>query len=334
MNKNFTRRQALNLGLTTLAASFAPLSSALSDTKYPTQPIRLIVPRPAGGVVDVVGRVWGNQAGAILDGTIVVDNIGGGGGTIGTAQAARATSDGHTLLLGSTSDLVLNPIIRPNLGYDPVKDFTPISIMAVSVAAIAVNASLPVTSLKELAAYAKANPGKLSYGSAGAGTMANLAGELFKELAGLPDIVHVPYKGAAPGISDLVAGHIPMMAANVSDAAIELHRAGKIRLLAAASERRVTAAPEIPTGAEAGYPDFIAQLFMGLFTPARTPQPVVDRLAAVTTEVMAEKDFQAKLIAQAFEPVPGSNPETARKYMAEEVARWTPVLKRTGMTTN
>jgi tripartite-type tricarboxylate transporter receptor subunit TctC len=334
MNKTLNRRQALHAGLATLAASFAPLSTAFGQTKYPAQPVRLIVPRPAGGVVDVVGRVWGNQAGAILEGTIVVDNVGGGGGTIGTAQAARATADGHTLLLGSTSDLVLNPIIRPNLGYDPVKDFAPISIMAVSVAAIAVNASLPVTSLKELAAYAKAHPGKLSYGSAGAGTMANLAGELFKELAGLPDIIHVPYKGAAPGIADLVAGHIPIMAANVSDSAIELHRAGKIRLLAAASERRVTAAPEIPTGAEAGYPDFIAQLFMGLFAPAKTPQPVVDRLAAVTEQVMADKDFQSKLTAQAFEPVQGSNPESARKYMADEVARWTPVLKRAGMTTN
>jgi tripartite-type tricarboxylate transporter receptor subunit TctC len=334
MNNSVTRRQALNLGLTTLAASFVPLTAAFGDVKYPTQPIRLIVPRPPGGVVDVVGRVWGAQAGTLLDGTIVVENIGGGGGTIGTAQAARATADGHTLLIGSTSDLVLNPIIRPNLGYDPVKDFAPISIMAVSVAAIAVNASLPVTSLKELAAYAKANPGKLSYGSAGAGTMANLAGELFKELAGVPDIVHVPYKGAAPGIADLVAGHIPMMAANVSDTAIELHRAGKIRLLAAASEQRVTAAPEIPTGAEAGYPGFIAQLFMGLFAPSRTPQPIVDRLAAVTTQVMADKEFQGKLIAQAFEPVPNSNPETARKYMAEEVARWAPVLKRTGLSTN
>ena len=334
MNKTLTRRQALNAGLATLAASFAPLSSAFSNTKYPNQPIRLIVPRPAGGVVDVVGRVWGHQAGGLLDGSIVVDNIGGGGGTIGTAQAARAAADGHTLLIGSTSDLVLNPIIRRNVGYNPEKDFAPISIMAVSVAGIAVNPSLPVTSLRELAAYAKANPGKLSYGSAGAGTMANLAGELFKELAGTPDVVHVPYKGAAPGLADLVAGHIPVMAANVSDTAIDLHRAGKIRLLAAASERRVTAAPDIPTGAEAGYPDFIAQLFMGLFTPARTPQPVVDRLATVTEQVMADKEFQAKLVAQAFEPVSGSNPDAARKYMAEEVARWTPVLKRAGMTTN
>jgi tripartite-type tricarboxylate transporter receptor subunit TctC len=334
MNKSFTRRQAIKLGLTTLAATSMPLTVARGDVKYPTQPIRLIVPRPPGGVVDVVGRVWGNQAGAILDGSIVVENIGGGGGTIGTAQAARATADGHTLLIGSTSDLVLNPIIRPKLGYDPVKDFAPISIMAVSVAAIAVTASLPVKTLGELVDYAKANPGKLSYGSAGAGTMANLAGELFKELAGVPDIVHVPYKGAAPGIADLVGGQILIMAANVSDTAIDLHRTGKIRLLAAASERRVTAAPEIPTGAEAGYPDFIAQLFMGLFAPAKTPQPVVDRLAAVTEQVMADKDFQGKLIAQAFEPVQGSNPETARKYMADEVARWTPVLKRAGMTTN
>jgi tripartite-type tricarboxylate transporter receptor subunit TctC len=332
MNKSLTRRQAINLGLTTLAASFVPLSSTSGQAAYPTQPIRLIVPRPPGGVVDVVGRVWSSQAGAILNGNIVVENVGGGGGTIGTAQAARAAADGYTLLIGSTSDLVLTPIIRPNLGYDPVKDFAPISIMAVSVAAIAVNASLPVKTLGELAAYAKANPGKLSYGSAGAGTMANLAGELFKQLAGVPDIVHVPYKGAAPGIADLVAGHIPMMAANVSDSVIALHRAGKIRLLAAASAERVTAAPEIPTGAEAGYPDFIAQLFMGLFAPARTPQPIVDRIAAATSQVMGDKGFQAKLIAQAFEPVSGSNPESARKYMAAEVSRWAPVLKRAGMT--
>jgi tripartite-type tricarboxylate transporter receptor subunit TctC len=332
--KNLTRRQALNAGLATLAASFAPLSDAFGQTKYPAHPVRLIVPRPAGGVVDVIGRVWGNQAGAALEGTIVIDNLGGGGGTIGTLQAARAAADGHTLLLGSTSDLVLNPIIRPNLGYDPVKDFAPISIMAVSVAGIAVNASLPVTSLKELVAYAKANPGKLSYGSAGAGTMANLAGELFKQLAGLPDIVHIPYKGAAPGIADLVAGHIQIMAANVSDTALDLHRAGKIRILAAASERRVTAAPEIPTGAEAGYPDFIAQLFMGLFVPAKTPQPIIDRLAAVSEQVMADKEFQEKLVAQAFEPVQGSNPASAKKYMADEVARWAPVLKRAGMITN
>ena len=165
-----------------MAASFAPLSTAHGDTKFPTQPIRLIVPRPAGGVVDVVGRVWGNQAGALLNGIGVVEDRAGPGRHHRHRAGRAAPAPTATLLIGSTSDLVLNPIIRPNVGYNPVKDFTPISIMAVSVAAIAVNASLPVTSLQDLAAYAKANRGKLSYGSAGAGTMANLAGELFEGL--------------------------------------------------------------------------------------------------------------------------------------------------------
>jgi tripartite-type tricarboxylate transporter receptor subunit TctC len=206
--------------------------------------------------------------------------------------------------------------------------------MAISVAAIVVNASLPVKTLPELVAYAKANPGKLSYGSAGAGTMANLAGEMFKQLAGLPDIVHVPYKGAAPGLSDLVAGHIPMMAANVSDAAIELHKAGKVRILVATSEQRISAAPDVPTGIELGYPDFIAQLFMGLFAPAATPKPIIGQLAQATQQAMADTDFQAKLTAQAYDPVTDSDPAKAAKYMQEELARWTPVLKASGMKTN
>jgi tripartite-type tricarboxylate transporter receptor subunit TctC len=326
------RRQALRVGLASLAAAFAPFP-ALAQNRYPDRPIRLIVPRPAGGVVDVIGRQWGERVKASL-GTVVIENIGGGGGTIGTAAAARAPADGYTLLIGSTSDLVLNPMLMPNLSYDPIKDFAPVSIMAISVAAIVVNASLPVQTLPELVAYAKANPGKLSYGSAGAGTMANLAGELFKQLAGLPNIVHVPYKGAAPGLADLVAGHIPMMAANVSDAAIELHKAGKIRILAAASEQRVSAAPYVPTGAELGYPGFIAQLFMGLFTPATTPTPIIDQLAQATHQVMADEDFQAKLSAQGYEPVTDSDPAKTAKYMQDEVARWAPVLKASGMKTN
>ena len=253
MNKNFTRRQALNLGLTTLAASLAPLSSALSDTKYPTQPIRLIVPRPAGGVVDVVGRVWGNQASTILDGTIVVDNIGGGGGTIGTAQAARATSDGHTLLLGSTSDLVLNPIIRPNLGYDPVKDFTPISIMAVSVAAIAVNASLPV----HLAQGARGLcQGQSRQAVLRLGRRRNHGEPRGRTVQG----TRRSARHRACAVQGRGAGHLRSRRRPHSDDGRQRlgrrHRSciapARFACCAAASERRVTAAPEIPTGAEAG----------------------------------------------------------------------------------
>jgi tripartite-type tricarboxylate transporter receptor subunit TctC len=332
MKNDMNRRRALVLGLTSLAASFAPLP-VFGHGKYPDRPIRLIVPRAAGGQVDVIGRQWAERMNALL-GTVVIENMGGGGGMIGTAAVARAQADGYTLLLGSTSDLVLNPVIMPQLSYDPIKDFAPVSIMAISVPAIVVSASVPVKTLPEFVAYAKANPGKLSYGSSGAGTTTNLCGELFKQLAGLPDIVHVPYKSAGPSLADLVAGHIPMIAANVSDAAIELHKAGKVRILVVASQQRISAAPDVPAAAEAGYSDLIVQQFMGLFAPARTPKPIIDQLAQVTQQVMANKEFQEKLIAQAFEPVMDSDPAKAAKYLEDELLRWTPVLKASGMKMN
>jgi tripartite-type tricarboxylate transporter receptor subunit TctC len=164
--------------------------------------------------------------------------------------------------------------------------------------------------------------------------MANLAGEMFKQLAGLPDIVHIPYKGAAPSLADLVAGHIPMVAATISEGAIELHKSGKVRILVAATDQRISAVPDVPTSAEAGYPDFIAQLFMGLFAPAGTPKPIIDQLAKATQEAMADEEFQAKLTAQGYEPVANSNPTLAAKYIQEERDRWTPVLKASGMKSN
>ena len=167
-----------------------------------------------------------------LLGTVYVENQGGGTGTIATGEGARARADGHTILVGSTSTMVLNPMTMAKVPYDPAKDFVPIGIIAVSTTSIVVHASVPVKTLKELIAYAKANPGKLSYGSAGIGTMSNLSGELFKQLTGLNDLVHIPYKGAGPGITDLVSGHIPMMTPNITGQLLELHRAGKIRILA------------------------------------------------------------------------------------------------------
>jgi tripartite-type tricarboxylate transporter receptor subunit TctC len=300
------RRQALVLGLTSLAAAFAPLP-VFGQAKYPDRPIRLIVPRGAGGQVDVIGRQWAERINALL-GTVVIENMGGGGGTIGTATVARAQADGHTLLLGSTSDLVLNPVIMPHLTYDPLKDFAPIAIVATTVPAILVNTSVPANTLQELVAYAKANPNKVSYGSSGAGTITNLCGELFKQLAGLPDMVHVPYKSAGASLGDLVAGHIPVIAANVSDAAVEFHKAGKVRMLVVASQQKIKAAPDVPTAKEAGYPDLIVEQFMGLFAPAGTPRPVIEQLAQATKQVMSNEEFQGKLIAQGFDPVMDSDP--------------------------
>jgi len=187
------RRDVLGLALSALSLSIIRSRGAAAQARYPDRPIRLIVPRSAGGVVDVVARLWGEQVKPQL-GTVIVENQGGGGGIIAAAAVARARPDGYTLLAGTTSELVISPAIISTPGHDPVRDLAPVATTAISVSALMVHASLPVHTLKELVAYAKANPGKLSYGSAGVGTTAHLCGELFKQIAGLPDIVHVPYR--------------------------------------------------------------------------------------------------------------------------------------------
>lgn len=323
------RRRLLQLTGAGLAFGVGPKAVYAQDS-YPQRPIRLIVPRSAGGVLDIIGRHWASWE-TIKLGTVVVDNRGGGGGMIGTAEVAHVEADGYTLLLGSTSDLVLNPALTAHALYDPIKDFSPVSVLAISVAAIIVHASVPAHNLKELAAYATANPGTLSYGSAGAGTMTNLCGELFKKLADVPGIVHVPYKGSAAGYSDLVAGHIPMMAANITGTILAMHRAGQVRILAVATDHRLAAAPEIPTTAEGGYPDLIAQLFVGVFAPAGTPRPIIDRLATTSQAAIADQDFQKKLEAAGFQAIVGFGPERTAQYLNEELVRWTPILKASGL---
>jgi tripartite-type tricarboxylate transporter receptor subunit TctC len=327
------RRDLLAFGLA--SASIAALRSfpASAQATYPEHQIRLVVPRAAGGVVDVVARLWAERAKPQLGG-IVIENQGGGGGTIAATAVARAAGDGYTLLAGTTSELVINPVIMSQPSYDPIKDLVAISITAVSVSSLMVHESVPARTLRELIAYAKANPGKLSYGSAGTGTPSHLCGELFKLLADLPDIVHVPYKGAAPGLADFFSGHIPMMAASVSPPVLEMHRAGKIRILVAGTGRRLAGAPDIPISTDVGFPDLITQQFMGLFAPAGTPRQIIEQIAALTQEITADKDFQNKLVRAGFEPVTDSGPQAAAKYVHEELARWTPLLKASGLRSN
>jgi tripartite-type tricarboxylate transporter receptor subunit TctC len=324
------RRDLLKLALGSLAGATLA-APADAQGPWPDRPIRLIVPRSAGGVLDIVARQWAEWVKGPL-GSIVVENQGGGGGIIGTAMAARSAPDGYTLLLGSTSDLVLNPALNSKINYE-AKDFAPIATMAISVASIIVHPSVPARNLKELAAWAKANPSKLSYGSAGAGTMANLAGELFKSLAGTPDIVHVPYRGAAGGYADLIAGQVPMFASNISDQMLELHRAGKVRILAVATEQRLAIAPELPTTAEAGYPELIAKLALGLFAPAGTPEPILDQLAEVTRKSLDDAEFRGKLVQAGFEPVLGVGRRETAAFIAAEQARWTPIVMSSGLRT-
>jgi tripartite-type tricarboxylate transporter receptor subunit TctC len=320
------RRDALAGGLSTLATAMA----AARGYAYPDHAIRLVVPFSPGGATDVVGRLWAERMKPVL-GTVVTENRGGGGGVTGAAEVARAQPDGHTLLFGNTSTQVLIPAIMHNAPYDPLKDFVGIYILCNTPTSIAVHASVPARNLAELIAYAKANQGKLSYGSAGAGTLTNLAGELFKQLIGAPDIVHIPYKGAAPGVADLASGHIPMMTPNVGAALIEFHRAGKVRILAVNAVERIKAAPDIPTAVEAGLPGMIAGNLNGLFAPAGVAEAIVERLAETTRETMADADVQRVLVASGFEPITDSGPGATRQFIAEELARWTPVMKATGL---
>jgi tripartite-type tricarboxylate transporter receptor subunit TctC len=323
------RRDVFELIVSSLAATaLAPLS-AFAQAKYPDRPIKLMVAFSAGGVNDVVGRHWAERMKALL-GTVYVENQGGAAGTLATGEVARAQPDGYTILLGSTSTMVLNPMTMAKVPYDPAKDFVPIAILAVSTTSVVVHASVPAKTLRELIAYAKANPGKLSYGSAGTGTMSNLSGELFKQLAGLNDLVHIPYKGAGPGMTDLVSGHIPVMTPNITGQVLELHRTGKIRILAMNAPERLKAAPDIPTAIEEGLPNMIGQLFLGLFAPAATPTAVIDRITEATHKAMADPEFQKVLIASGLEVLPDSNSEKAKRFIDEEIARWGPVVKAAG----
>jgi tripartite-type tricarboxylate transporter receptor subunit TctC len=322
------RRELLTLALTALASAVMP-RVGMGQGRYPERPIKLMVAFSAGGVNDVVGRQWAERMKSLL-GTVYVENQGGGTGTIASGEVARAPADGYTLLLGSTSTMVLNPMTMAKVPYDPAKDFVPIAIIAVSPTSIVVHASVPVKTLPELIAYAKANPGKLSYGSAGTGTMSNFSGELFKQLTGLNHLVHIPYKGAGPGVADLVSGHIPMMTPNVTGQLLEFHRAGKIRILSVNGPRRLSAAPEIPTAIEEGVTGMIALLFHGLFAPAATPQAIVGRISDSTHAAMADPEFRKVLSAAGLEPVADSTSESAKRFIGEEIARWGPVVKATG----
>jgi tripartite-type tricarboxylate transporter receptor subunit TctC len=318
------RRDVLGLGL----AALAPLP-ALAQGKYPERPIRLIIPYPPGGVYDATGRPWAEKAKAHL-GTIVIENIGGAGSSLGTAAAARARPDGYTILLGGNSGLVINPIASTKSPYDPVRDFEPIAILGRNATAIVVNPAQPFQTLRELVDYAKAHPGKLSYGSSGVGTPNHLIGELLKSQAEL-NIAHVPYRGAGPAMTDLISGHIPMNFQSITGQAIEMHNTGKQRILAITSDTRLAAAPNVPTVAEAGMPMLAATQFIGLFAPKGTPNDILARLVQATRNAMADSELQRMFTTSGFEPELDSSPEKTRRTLIDETARWTPVIRSIGL---
>jgi tripartite-type tricarboxylate transporter receptor subunit TctC len=297
---------------------------------YPTRPIRLVIPFPPGGAYDAVGRPWADKMKPLL-GTVVVENIGGASGALGAAAVARARPDGYTILLGGTLTHVNEALLKSRPLYDPVKDLDPIASVAANSLCIAVHPAVPVQSLKELIAYAKANPGKLSYGHAGVGSIQHLTGELFKSLAGTPEIVQVPYRGTGPLITDLVGGQVQLGMPGVTGQLLEFHRSGKMRVLAVTSLTRLIAAPELPTAAELGFPGMTVTGSIGLLAPAGTPIEIIEQVAEATRTAVAEPAYKQMLIDAGIEPTLESNPEKFRRSLAADVALWTPVIKALGL---
>src|SRR3954471_22603451 len=251
--------------------------SVFAQDAYPSKPIHIVVPTSAGGVHDVIGRIWADRVKPSL-GSVIVENRAGGGSSTGLTYVAQSPADGYILLVGSTSTLVLREG-GGNRAYDALKDITSVSIVATTSTSIAVNPSVvPVKSVKELIDYVKAHPGKLSYGSGGVGAITHITPELFKQRAGGLDILHVPYRGMGPAMNDLLGGTIGIVFPNITAQVVELHRTGKLRILSVNAPERLDACPEILTTSEAGLPDFVSQIFFGIFAAAGTPKPILETI--------------------------------------------------------
>jgi tripartite-type tricarboxylate transporter receptor subunit TctC len=318
-----SRREIL-LGAGTLGALALP-SSGKADT-YPTRPVRLVVPFAAGGSNDVIARPWADKMGSTF-GPIIIENIAGAGGAVGCASVARAPADGYTLLLGNAGNQIVIPLASTRPTYDSTRDFRAIYRLVSNGLAFAVHPSLPVENLAQLIAYAKANPGKLSYGSAGVGTTNQLAGEMFKLQAGLPDIVHVPYRGAAPATNDLIGGQLPMIVAVMTGQLLQLHESGKLRILALTTERRMAGAPNIPTAVESGMPDLKFDGWFSLFAPKATPDSIIGRLAQATHRVMSDASLLEAYRAEVMEPDLDSGPDKAQLIVQDGIERLSPLIK-------
>jgi tripartite-type tricarboxylate transporter receptor subunit TctC len=320
-----TRREAIagfagGLALLTGKAAFA-------QAAYPSRTIKLIVPYPAGGTTDFLGRLVADQLKSGLGATVIVENKPGAGTTLGADQVAKADPDGYTLLMATSTTLAINKTLYKKLAYDPVKDFTPIALIAGVPFALIINPSIPAKTLPEFIAYAKTKPG-LAYGSAGNGSPQHLGAEMVKTAAGI-DIRHVPYRGSIPAMLDVIAGHIPFMVVDLQPALQQI-REGKVRCLGVTTPKRVAAAPDIPTLAEAGLAGFELVAWQGVVAPAGVPRAIVDQLAAQIGALMVDPATREKLTTISLEPLPASTPDSFAVYVKAEVDRWSGIVKNSG----
>ena len=310
--------------LACLMIALSPAAAAQSD--YPSRPIRLIVTVPPGGAADFIARLVGAKLAESFGQPVLVDNRGGAGGTIATDAVAKAPADGYTLLQNSITTHGVGPHLYARLPYDPVKDFAPVSGLALLPLIMAINADLPFKSVQELIADSK--KGSLNFASSGNGGAPHMAGELFKSETGA-SITHVPYKGSGPAVADLVGGRVQIMF-DAAPSLIQHVKSGKLRVLAAASAQRNRLLPEVPTFAELGYPKVAVSLWYGLLAPAGTPRSSIEKLNAAVIKALEAPDVREKLLAQGAEPMPGT-PEAFAAFMREEMAKWAPVVKQAGV---
>lgn len=323
-----TRRFALGsiASAVVLGAGLLGGTSALAQA-YPTKPVTIIVPFAAGGTTDILARIIGQALTAELGQSVVVDNRAGAGGNIGGQAAAKATPDGHTLFMGTVGTHAINASLYKKMPFDPVKDFAPLTRVANVPNLLVANPAQPYKSVKDLIAYAKANPGKVNFGSSGNGSSIHLSGELFKSLAKV-DMQHVPYKGSAPAVTDLLGNQIGIMFDNMPSA-IQHVRSGKLVPLAVTTAKRSPELPSVPTIAEAGVPGYEATSWFGMFAPAGTPAPVLAKLNAAIVKVLGQPDVKKKINEQGAE-VYSETPEQFAAFIQTESVKWGKVVKESG----
>jgi len=306
-------------------AAMPPLATAQG---YPAKPIRWISPWPAGGANDIFSRAIGQRIGESLGQQVLVDNRPGAAGTIGSDIAAKAPADGYTLVMGSSPTHAIAPALYPALPYDPLRDFSAVTLVGSVPNVLVLHPSVPAKTVKEFIAVAKARPGKLNFASTGNGTSQHLSAELFKFMAGL-DMVHIPYKGTAPALTELVAGQVDLAFENMP-ALIPHIQAGRLRALAVTTTKRSAVMPELPTIAEAALPGYDASVWFGVFAPAGTPRPVIDRLHGEILKALQTQDLKSRMIAMGTD-VSGMGPDDFSAYVRKEIPKWANLVKAAGV---
>ena len=321
-----TRRQAVVSGLSG-ALAMIPARAVFAEAVYPSRTIKLIVPYPAGGITDLLGRLVADQLKTGLGATVIVENKPGAGSSLAAEYVARSAPDGHTIMIATSAALAINKSLYRNLRYDPVKDFAPISLVAAIPFALIINPAMPVKTLAEFIAYAKENPG-LAYGSAGNGTPHHLGAEMLKAAAGI-NVRHVPYKGSVLAMLDLIAGQTSFMVMDLPPALPQI-RDGKVRALGVTTLKPVAAAPDIPPLSESGLPGFELVGWQGIVAPAGTPRPIVDRLAGEIGKLLADPATHERFAGMALEPLAGSTPDSFADFIKSEIDRWAEIVKNSG----